>query len=150
MENSRLKFRAWDIKQKIMVYSNENNSACYWDGIYCSTVDLINYRLLKDNLEELEWMQYTGLCDKNGVDIYEEDIMIDGSGKIGVIKYFFGTNKIPNGFGGFEQFTKRNDGSWEHFKTMAFNGLEVIGNTFEDQELIDNVERIQIDDNCVW
>lgn len=82
--------------------------------------------------------QFTGLKDKNGKKVYGEDICRDGNEKVGVVKSFGGTRKMPNGFGGFEKFglyEKTKDG-WEHFKKTSFHNLVVIGNVYDNIELL--------------
>lgn len=61
-----IKFRAWNKEKKIMCYDNEDNSSMFWDGCHASSIGLINTELNSEfNRRDYEFMQYTGLKDKN-------------------------------------------------------------------------------------
>ena len=105
-----IKFRAWDNINKIMLYPavvKESFTAI-------SSGDLLNkYEIV---------MQYSGLNDKNGKEIYEGDVVKDG------LRFLF--CKFTNG--SFNFFTKHGfmitnvDTTW----------FEIIGNIYENPELV--------------
>lgn len=79
--------------------------------------------------EKVILMQYTGLTDKNGKEIYEGDIIKHKNLKLQVIEY---------GYAGFEPFCDNlgdeyssNDANSEHYT--------VIGNIYENSELLKEV-----------
>ena len=73
-----IKFRAWDPDEKVMMYDDETaaHKMGYWDGVNTSPISMINTQLKEDSLIPDIYMQYTGLKDKNGIEIYEKDIII--------------------------------------------------------------------------
>lgn len=70
--------------------------------------------------------QYTGLKDKNGREIYEEDILLDESGVYAVVYYSMGTFCVDFGEG-FDL---------QYFTDGIHEICEVIGNIHDDPELL--------------
>jgi uncharacterized phage protein (TIGR01671 family) len=122
-----IKFRAW------MQYWDSDKKAIShkmidWDRIFneCDMADLLsaNYK----------FMQFTGLKDKNGKEIYEGDI-------IHMIENFFGRIVVFNAvieyqpaafwFRGLDY--NCTDCNWHHFNA---EDREVIGNIYENPELL--------------
>jgi uncharacterized phage protein (TIGR01671 family) len=117
-----LKFRAWD-KEEVRMWSHDDidksdtNGIVMWGDIFNDDTEFII-------------MQYTGLKDKNGKEIYEGDV-VRGSGS-----YEDNTDKVIWQTGEFVRYGKYNDG----ISTIGLNhGLawfEVIGNIYENPELV--------------
>lgn len=122
-----IKFRAWDKKNKRMVI------VASYEFINFSGETTIQWGKEEyrescckhgDNEDRLELMQYTGLKDKNDVEIYEGDIVKIGKYKPRVVKY--------------EHFYT--DDSYGGVSNMGFYDIgtqdEIIGNIYENPELL--------------
>ena len=110
-----IKFRAWIISKKELVDWNKLN-------------DMMSQEIpiFDQQQQEIELMQYTGLTDKNGKDIYEGDIVIQVGLELEV-KW----DDFDSGFV-FEDWT----GSQMIMSPKIALDYEVIGNIYENPELI--------------
>ena len=129
-----IKFRAWDKGLKRMIYLSEptveNDD---FSGIVFKLRDYFVSAFSSDRIEDLELMQYTGLRDKNGREIYEGDIVRFkdwwDEEMVGEVRY---SEKDM-------AFTIVND-FWDGFPIMYADDLEVIGNIYENPELLKEAE----------
>ena len=113
-----IKFRAWDKTEKVMLH---------WDFIEDDMLPTVL------SYGDFIPMQYTGLHDKNGKEIYEGDVVLYSSewGNCEVVWKYGGFGLEVNGVGGFT------DG-FHSFSTVSAGqkDCEVIGNIYENPELL--------------
>lgn len=83
---------------------------------------------------DCEPIQFTGLHDKNGKEIYGGDVMSCGNGK-GQVKYANGRYIIDMIYEGYDNIKDKEIATFNLY--TAVSGLaEVIGNIYENPELI--------------
>ncbi|AFQ20028.1 YopX family protein [Bacillus thuringiensis] len=105
-----IKFRAWDKEFKLF-----SDMA-------------LNYKIADINYyTDYEWMQYTGLKDKNDKEIYEGDI-VEYDGWFYIIKW----DKEETGF----YMHDKNNHEDDHLRMIDISVGEVMGNIYENQNLI--------------
>lgn len=113
-----IKFRAWDKQTGDWLHLNTESTEWYnkRTGVFREFFD-----------KHVHLMQYTGLKDKNGQEIYEGDIIrfydsLVSSFLVGVVDFKDGSFVIVS------------DGA-THYRWMDYD-LEVIGNIYENKELL--------------
>ena len=132
-----IKFRAWDKKNKKMFYGDKQDepNMIGFDGkIYTTglTGPMCDYGCSTDYInscdpEDYELMQYIGLKDKNGKEIYEGDIVSYFGGGYGIVYY-------DEQFAAFRVEVLKT-GKYTDMAFIAKYG-EVIANIHENPELL--------------
>jgi uncharacterized phage protein (TIGR01671 family) len=122
-----IKFRAWNTETNCMVLPNKQFGGDLWESTYKRVVknkngkkaEIVSEYVSIDHILQsyvFNVMQYTGVKDINGVEIYEGDIISSDWGYSGIVDY--------------EEFI--------HAKinlTISDN-IQVIGNIYENPELL--------------
>ena len=124
-----VKYRAWDYKRKRMV----KVLAIDWEHQTINCEADINHegmsgfeRLYRQPLENFELLQYTGVKDKNGTEIYEGDILKNSFGSLYEVKWVSSMTS-------FMCSPLKVVYEVRHLDNLD---TEVVGNVFENTELL--------------
>ena len=130
------KFRVWNEKTESFIDYGDLMLDLKNGKVYSGDVGIPEYTI--DVTNQVILMQYTGCRDKNGIEIYEGDVIKDKYDKIWLVQWYVGafviTNKIPDSDGQTTTYSHFSNVSNHHFY------FEVIGNMWENPELLEVVE----------
>jgi uncharacterized phage protein (TIGR01671 family) len=130
----KIEFRVWDKHERRWLGDSEFSFVCIGLGgnvsKFCFSFETF------DSLDAVDLMQYTGLKDKNGVEIYEGDILKSPNGGMGVVSF----HKSWGAFYYKTVFIKNEEGA--SICAIGSNPFwndadkyEIIGNIHENPEL---------------
>lgn len=136
--NRDIKFRVWNTVDKVMYYPKNsmlmwNNNSWAFHGSDNPQDVRIGWKSFGDNKNAI-LQQFTGLKDKNGKDIYEGDICIG---------WRFGSNEDGKKYPFKVEWCQLNAGDDMDLDSYGFhfnpyyNEYEIIGNIFENPELLE-------------
>ena len=127
----RPKFRAWDTHGQKMF---SNNELIIWNGnVYANDSKRLTCNNLKGwSIDDKYLMQSTGLFDKRGVEIFEGDIL-DYKGRKALVRWHGSYASFIYRF--VDELQKRNT-EWKPLY-LAYMKCEIIGNIYENKELLD-------------
>lgn len=122
------KFRAWLKKEKEMIDVDEIH---WYRGRFEFIGDGITFQRLAN---EIELMQSTGLKDKNDVEIFEGDVVVTNGWRRQAVT--FGTQEVEEDFGSVRIYRGFNLYLGGGYPTAVMSTFEVIGNIYENPELL--------------
>lgn len=138
-----IKFRAWDkltsdwvIRNGVQLSGDDDTFGCLWGDDLFSESSANDEMRFEYKPENVELMQYTGLKDKNGKEIYEKDCL--GGVYEGLYIDYCDSCKQFQLFNCLEEcMACIGDVHW--FEVVGYEDFEIIGNRFENPELLSDI-----------
>lgn len=140
-----IKFRAWHAKRKEMFSAlemGEDQLTLSPDGRGFINVHSVSTRL-SHYITDMIPMQYTGLRDKNGKEIYEGDIVKINMGRFNrdILEVKWGGYWEHAGFGLHGKRIDKEDWeseySWDDINPYYAKDCEIIGNIYENKDVLE-------------
>lgn len=107
-----------------------------WDKQFSKMIDIRLPEKYHIDWERFELMQYTGLKDKNGVEIYEGDIVRPKEHSNYVVRWYNEDEGEVSTYGYYMEVTGMPD-VIVSLNPVQARKLEVIGNIYENPELLE-------------
>lgn len=131
-----VKYRAWYNGKmyevaKLDLWGDPDQATCD-----LASLDFDEEELFDIYLHEVKIMQFTGQNDKNGIEIYEGDILQDKRKRKFIVTW-------NNDIGNWVNKPTDNGTSYSCFNIGTVKGLEVVGNIYETPELIESEDKLK-------
>ena len=140
-----IKFRVWDKTTNTMFEDNKNTDITI--EIFREMVDINGIPPIYENECDAVLMQYTGLKDKNGKEIYEGDVLkqVKKSSREGCESSSYDKNNFEVVFKYGSFWLQRPYGDSAYIRDfpnidefVGFECFEIVGNIYENPELLEN------------